>query len=74
MSELINTLYPVDILINYHHSSLFIVIARCLSLLIVEPLLMYDFNCGSFQGSYPDPKNEYIYNIINSVIIFYPPL
>ena len=41
ITRLINTLYPVDILINYHCSSLSIVIAQHLSLFIVEPLLMY---------------------------------
>ena len=57
ITEFINTLYPVDILINYHCSSLFIVIAHHLSLFIVEPFLSCtDCNCESFQGSYRGPK------------------
>ena len=57
ITESINSLHPVDVLINYHCSSLFIIIAQHLSLFIVEPFLSYtDYNCESFQGSYPGPK------------------
>ena len=65
ITEVINTLYPVDILINYHCSSLFIVIAHHLSLFIVEPFCHVLIATVRVFKDHTLVLNKYIYNIIH---------